>query len=433
MATVTQQLKPAFQIDSVSVSSKNVHIRWQDGYESLYPKLWLRDACRCSHCFQRDTLSLNHGHHPLHIPLSPDTQAVSLNEDGSLEIAWGGAEQGHHSEFDASWLRVHGYADPLLQSRRQPQLWDASLEIPHFDYEEIIDDDDALLRWLDAMLDLGVAIIDDMPKDQPHFEALLDRVGPTRQRYHPTNIFTLDTGDNTAKKIQAAYQLGQLKNHADVTAYDIPTGLQFLGCIHYQHDGPEDEGYSTIVDGFHIAEILRTQHPAYFELLTQESIPAARRRFSVEEKLNAHEPSARKYEWEAYRHNRVISLDEEGDVYQIRYSHNTRAPLDVSYDKIEDLLTAYREFSRLLNAPEYVVKFLLRPGQVYIVHNWRVLHGRTAVRDASLHRIVLGAYMEDETFRSRRRILLGRQTGLSDVWLMGCSERALEVLTERYV
>ena len=40
--------------------------------------------------------------------------------------------------------------------------------------------------------------------------------------------------------------------------------------------------------------------------------------------------------------------------------------------------------------------------------------------------------MKPETFRSRLRILLGKKSGLSDIWLMGCSDRALEVLAERY-
>ena len=39
--------------------------------------------------------------------------------------------------------------------------------------------------------------------------------------------------------------------------------------------------------------------------------------------------------------------------------------------------------------------------------------------------------MKPETFRSRRRILLGKKSGLSDIWLMGCSDRALEILSDR--
>ena len=73
----------------------------------------------------------------------------------------------------------------------------------------------------------------------------------------------------------------------------------------------------------------------------------------------------------------------------------------------------------------------VNPGQVLVVNNWRVLHGRTGIWNPSLKRSLLGAYLEEESFRCRRRILLGEQTGMSDLWLMGCSDLALEILAER--
>ncbi len=95
-------------------------------------------------------------------------------------------------------------------------------------------------------------------------------------------------------------------------------------------------------------------------------------------------------------------------------------------------MAAYRRFSQLLQDPEYNAKFLLTPGKVLVVDNWRVLHGRTGIWNPNLQRILLGAYVEEESFRCRRRILLGDKTGMSDLWLMGCSDRALEILGDRY-
>ncbi|MBC6418729.1 MAG: TauD/TfdA family dioxygenase, partial [Prochloron sp. SP5CPC1] len=145
------------------------------------------------------------------------------------------------------------------------------------------------------------------------------------------------------------------------------------------------------------------------------------------------ESSARKYQWDAYRHNHVINLNENGQVYQIKYNHNTRIPLEVSDDKIHDLLAAYRRFSQLLQDPEYNAEFLLAPGQVLVVDNWRVLHGRTGIWNPNLQRILLGAYLEEESFRTRRRILLGDKSGMSGLWLMGCTDRALEILADRHI
>ncbi len=433
MTTLLKQLKPTFRIQSVATTDNGVNITWKDGHNSFYPNLWLLDSCRCPQCFQRDTLSLNHGHDLLKMPLFPTTQDVSVNREGDLEIVWGGEQTGHHSVFDASWLRVHCYKDPALKKSPKRKLWDASVSVPHFDYDEVMDDNEALLSLLDRMLELGIAIIDNAPKNEESFRAVIERVGPLRQRYHPTNVFTLDRSDTNAQAIQHSYQVGALRNHTDVTAYDIPTGLQFLECLLYENPDNDRQAYSTVVDGFKLAEVIKTENPWFYELLTTEYIPAGRRRLCVEEKLGEHESSAKKYEWEAYRRNHVIHLDENGEVYQVRYNHNTRIPLEVSDDKIHDLLAAYRRFSQLLQDPEYNAEFLVSPGQILVVDNWRILHGRTGIWNPNLKRIVLGAYLEEETFRCRRRILLGEKTGMSDLWLMGCSDRALEILTDRFV
>lgn len=433
MTAVLQQLKPAFRIESVATTNNGVQIVWKDGHESFYHNLWLLDSCRSPKFFQRDTLSLNSGHDVLKMPLNPTPEEVKLDREGNLDIVWGGEQTGHRSVFDASWLRVHCYNDPALKQRRSPQLWDSSVSVPYFDCHEVMNDDGVLLSFLNKIVDMGVAIIENAPKNEESFRALVERVGPLRQRYHPTNVFTMDRSNAKAQAIQHSYQVGTLRNHTDVTAYDIPTGLQFLECILYENPDGDRQAYSTVIDGFKLAEVIKTENPWFFELLTTEYIPAGRKRLSVEEKLGEHESSARKYEWDAYRRNHVINLDEHGDVYQIRYNHNTRIPLEVSYDKIEDLLAAYRRFSELLQDPKYIAEFLLAPGQVLVVNNWRVLHGRTGIWNHNLQRILLGAYLEEESFRCRRRILLGEKTGMSDLWLMGCSDRALEILTDRHL
>ncbi|NEN88828.1 MAG: DUF971 domain-containing protein [Okeania sp. SIO3H1] len=436
MVTLVQQLKSAFRIQSVTTVDNGVQITWKDGHESFYHNLWLRDTCHCPKCFQPNTLSLNsgegEGHDPLKMPLNPITETVKIDRDGNLDIIWGGEEPGHHSVYDPSWLRVHCQKDPAIKQRRKPQLWDSSVSIPHFDYNEVMRDDETLLLWLDNMLELGVAIIDGVPKNQEAFLALVEQVGPIQQRYHPTHIFTLDTANQLAGKIHHAYKyLKQLPNHTDHISYKVPPKLQFLGCIEYENPDNDRQGYSTLVDGFKIAEVLRTQQPKYFELLTQEYISTARRRLGVEEKVSDQEKGTKKYQWETYHRQHVINLDENGEVYQIRHNEKDRAPLDVSPDKIQDLYAAYQAFTALAESPEYNAEFLIAPGQVLVNDNWRLLHGRTGIHNPQLRRVLLGAYMKPETFRSRRRLLLGKKSGMPDMWLMGCSDRALEILAER--
>ncbi|MEA5469995.1 TauD/TfdA family dioxygenase [Spirulina sp. 06S082] len=436
MTTLVRQLKRTFAIASVASVDNGVSITWKDGHESFYHDLWLRDACHCSQCFQENTLSLNsgegEGHDPLKMPLDPIPETVKRDREGNLDIIWGGEEPGHHSVFDPSWLRVHCQQDPILQQSRKPQLWDASVSIPHFTYHEVMKDNEILLLWLEKMLDLGVAIIDDVPKNKAGFQSLIERVGPIQQRYHPTHIFTLDTGNKLAGSIHHAYQYMQhLHNHTDHVSYNVPPRLQFLGCIEYNNPDNDKQAYSTLVDGFKIADVLRVQQPKYFQLLTQEYVPTGRRRLGVEEKVSDREKGTTKYQWETYHRQRVINLDRNGEVYQIRHHEKDRVPLDVSPDKIQDLYAAYQTFTTLAESPEYNAEFLIEPGQVLVNDNWRLLHGRTAIHNPQLRRILLGAYMKPETFRSRLRLLLGKKSEMPNLWLMGCSDRALEILADR--
>ncbi len=436
MTTLVRQLKSAFVIASVNSTDNGVQITWKDGHESFYHNLWLRDTCHCPQCFQQDTLSLNsgegEGHDPLKMPLNPVIQEVKCDRQGNLDIIWGGEEPGHHSVFDPSWLRVHCQKDPALKQRRKPQLWDASLSIPHFDYQEVMRDDEALLQWLEKMVELGVSMIDNVPPDKAGFQSLVERVGPIQQRYHPINIFTLDTANKLDGNIHHAYQyMKRLHNHTDHVNYNVPPKLQFLGCVEYDNPDNDKQAYSTLVDGFKIAKVFRTQQPKYFELLTQEYIPTGRRRLGVEEKVSERERGTTKYQWETYHRHHVINLDGNGEVYQIRHHENDRVPLDVSHDKIQDLYAAYQAFTALAESPEYTAEFLIAPGQVLVNDNWRLLHGRTAIHNPSLKRILLGAYMKPETFRSRLRLLLGKKSGMPNMWLMGCSDRALEILADR--
>jgi gamma-butyrobetaine dioxygenase len=69
-------------------------------------------------------------------------------------------------------------------------------------------DDEVLLTWLEKMRDLGVSMIDNAPKNENGFQSLIERVGAFRQRYHPTNVFTMDKSNKLAQGIQHSYQLG---------------------------------------------------------------------------------------------------------------------------------------------------------------------------------------------------------------------------------
>jgi hypothetical protein len=64
----------------------------------------------------------------------------------------------------------------------------------------------------------------------------------------------------------------------------------------------------------------------------------------------------------------------------------------------------YRTFGRLLAAPEFRISFALAPGDLFIVDNLRVLHGRTAYSEAG-ERHLQGCYADRDGLRSTLAVL----------------------------
>jgi len=92
----------------------------------------------------------------------------------------------------------------------------------------------------------------------------------------------------------------------------------------------------------------------------------------------------------------------------VRINLYDRAPLravgGVSAEDQRRFYSALRAFAELAaRAPEAVARVALKPGQVLLVDNWRVLHGRTAFEGGQRH--VCGCYVARTELASAARVL----------------------------
>jgi gamma-butyrobetaine dioxygenase len=99
----------------------------------------------------------------------------------------------------------------------------------------------------------------------------------------------------------------------------------------------------------------------------------------------------------------LIELDVAGQLRTIRYNNRSIGPLDVGADAVEAFYAAYRRFGRLLHDPAQTVGFRMAPGDLFIVDNRRVLHGRRGFSGARRH--LQGAYADADSLQSTLRIL----------------------------
>ncbi|MEX2409192.1 MAG: TauD/TfdA family dioxygenase, partial [Rhodovibrionaceae bacterium] len=99
----------------------------------------------------------------------------------------------------------------------------------------------------------------------------------------------------------------------------------------------------------------------------------------------------------------LIELDAEGRLRGVRYNNRSAAPLDLAPEVLPDFYRAYRRFGRMLHDPAFAVSFRLAPGDLFIVDNRRVLHGRKGFSGGKRH--LQGCYADKDSLESKIRIL----------------------------
>ena len=127
-------------------------VAWADGHVSRFHALWLRDNCPCAACVSPETRE-----QVFDISTVPDDLAVAalaVDDSGALAVAW---PDGHASRYHPGWLRAHCYAGPPVEPM-PVTTWGANFAIPACDGRRVLDDDGALLAWLEALQETGLTL-----------------------------------------------------------------------------------------------------------------------------------------------------------------------------------------------------------------------------------------------------------------------------------
>ncbi|MBL4740282.1 MAG: TauD/TfdA family dioxygenase [Sneathiella sp.] len=366
-------------ITTVIANDNKCQITWSDGQVSHFHALWLRDNCPCPECLHPQTrervLDIMDVPQDLMMPTTIKIEAQNL------AITW---QDGHLSEFNASWLKDHCYSEHALQSRKEKlNFWneDIARSIPEIDYDAIMQEDSGLLQWLDMMVEYGFAIVRNTPTIHGEVCKLAAKISFLKE----TNFGREFEVISKANPNNVAYTAISLKSHSDLPNWELPPGVQFLHCLKSEATG----GESTLVDGFAVAEILRLENPEAFELLKSQAIPF---RFHDEE-------------WDLSHEAPTIGCNASGDYTDIRYHAALTAPLQIPSDNVLPFYQAYRALTNIIRAPENILELKLMPGDVMVFNNKRVLHGRAAFDPTSGDRRLEGCYVDNDAILSKRRVL----------------------------
>lgn len=363
-------------IEQVTLDERTLQLTWSDGRQSTFHYFWLRDNCP-----QLRHASTNHRVvETSTIPADVRPVVAEVNANGDLHLVW--QHDHHESCFTPAWLRAYDYSNGVQRTRYQPTLWDATIgaDLPRASYPALISDNAIKRTYLAQFYAYGVGLLHDVPTVPGTVLEVAKHFGEVRSTSWGT-VFDVRTIPNANS---VAYTNLPLVTHTD-EAYRDPTPT-----IQLQHFLQSDAqgGASTLVDGFKLAADLRAQAPAKFQLLATTPLHFHFRDASAE--LENEGP--------------VIERNVLGEVSGIRYSNHSVQPFLLPVDHMEAYYDAYRTFGAMRESEQYQLRIKLAAGDLYMVDNRRVLHGRTGFSSACA-RHLQSCYIERDELISRLTVL----------------------------
>jgi len=369
-------------IKEIKQSSSSVDIIWNDNKKSFFHFLWLRDNCPSNihpDARQRrfNLLTVSESIHP---------KKIILNNDEKLEIVW--SEGNHISYYDSKWLRDHCYTMKNNTKYQSPYiLWDQSLSKNihknMIEYDEILNTESGLLKWLEQLHIYGFSIVKNSPTEIKSALNILKKISHLRETFFKTPFEVI----NIPKPNNTAYTAEGLRNHTDLPYFEYAPGYQFLHCLANSTKG----GESSVVDGFCIAKYLKENEPEIFSLLINTHVKFKDNDYT--------QNTIRIY------HSPLITLNKDNDFNDIRFSVATMAAIDCSDKIMEKFYLAYRRFAELIHSDNYTVNFKLSPGDIFSFNNRRVLHGRKEYDPNSGNRHLQGYYIDRDEILGRLNFL----------------------------
>ncbi|MEO5973689.1 MAG: TauD/TfdA family dioxygenase [Ilumatobacteraceae bacterium] len=310
--------------------------------------------------------------------IDPVVRGVNASIAGeSIQVTWS-----DNSEFGQFPIRLLAEVAGLVVHESPTKPWNSSPSADNLHratFDEVVSTDEGLSAWLTDVAKFGYGLVGNTPKTRGGVETLARRVGYPRETIFG-GLWTLSSDQSDHN--DSAYSQSFLEPHTDGTYSSDAPGLQMFCCMEREGDG----GESILVDGFAIAEQLRTTDPAAFEVLTHVLV----RSHYVEQgvHLSADRP--------------VVRLGHLGNIEQISFNNYDRAPFRLPPDLEIEFYRAYGKFHDLLIDRTRWMIVRLEPGDSLLFDNWRILHGRLAYQG---RRVFIGCYHNREDFESRRRVL----------------------------
>jgi alpha-ketoglutarate-dependent taurine dioxygenase len=365
----------------------------------------------------------------------------------ALQVTWQNAtDQQITSRYDLDWLYQCQYdVTALAELKLQTQIATADIckdfALEQVDFQALSrleTRDRALEQLLRAVLDTGAAIVNDAPINNENEDgAVLDlaqwMAGGTSHNHLYGSTFHV-RGVPDAHNV--AYTNAALAPHQDLAYYESSPGFQLLHCI-VPSTCNSGDGASTLIDAVAAARAFSKLAPDLFRVLTETPATFVKQRRDADM---------------CYRAPHICLSGDTSSISRVRWSPPFMGPLCADASIVENYYVAYAAFELLVDteipvnenhpmeaigaqlekelrdyAMQHTWEYQLRPGQVLVFNNQRMLHGRRGFTQQNIsggaNRHLIGCYtnMEEtlntyrllrrKRYKSRKHVLYQRDVG----------------------
>ena len=360
-------------IKNIKILPGKLNILFSNNKEDNFLNIWIRD-----HTKDKDSWDFRSNQRKIFTAkLDPELsiKEAHLKDNGkSVEILWSDLKKpiNYPSSFFLKNFETSNGNRPNIK------VWDKK-DIDndiYYDFKDTISDD-GFKVFLNKLYKFGFVVVKNCETKMSSVEKIANKIGYVRKTIFG-GLWSFESNQDMA---DSAYTQDELRPHTDSTySHDAP-GLQLLLCCQYNASG----GESIMVDGFKIAEKIKNERNDLFNLLCEIEVKGQYIGDGVF--LEAKRP--------------IFRLNSDRKLIQVSFNNYDRAEFRMGEKKTLNFYEAIREFDLIANNENFQWRHILKPGELLIFNNWRILHGRGAFKG---ERKISGCYINKEDFDSSCRL-----------------------------
>jgi gamma-butyrobetaine dioxygenase len=384
-----------------------------DGHQKIFDPIFLRDSCTCTQCV--DPHSKQKLFQTSDIPEDLTGSCKTLVDDDErsfIELEWKNDVKGygsaHRTRHSVDWLRRALNTESELKGgvpHDEKVLWNKesiTKDNKWIDYKDWMGQDEVLFDALSHLNNYGLLFLKNVPESEESVVDIAGRIGTLKDTFYGR---TWDVRSK-AKAENIAYTPQFLGLHMDLLYTSNPPHLQFLHSLRARTPG----GESFFSDAFYAARQLQQDSATHFHTLC--TYPVTYHYHHASHHYHFRRPTIELLPRARRPRNKIIKTI----FRRVNWSPPFQGPFEVRIGgeeqqaSLRNYLSASHAYEKLLSAEENLFEHRLNEGECVIFDNRRVLHARKAFDATKGERWLKGAYLDDDVFFSKLRVLEERYT-----------------------